>query len=53
MVLEVAIDAWHRRIPEYAIRNGETLVYNAVIRSPHRLPLEWAGAGATPGVAGR
>jgi cytochrome P450 len=41
MVIEVALEEWHRRIPEYAIKKGETLIYRPVIRSPERLPLEW------------
>jgi len=49
MVLEVALEEWHRRIPDYAIRKGETLVYNAVIRSPQRLPLEWGARASAPG----
>lgn len=42
MVLEVALEGWHRRIPDYGVAPGVTLVYDAVIRSPKELPLVWA-----------
>ena len=41
MVIEVALEGWHRRIPDYVVGPDEALVYSAVVRSPERLPLEW------------
>jgi len=41
MEMEVAIKAWHERIPDYAIAPGETLAYAGNPRAPHRLPLVW------------
>lgn len=46
MEMEVAIRAWHLRIPDYSIAPGEELVYAGNPRAPHRLPLVWpAGSG--------
>ena len=42
MEMEVAIKAWHERIPDYSIAPGETLVYAGNPRAPHRLPLVWS-----------
>ena len=42
MEMEVALTAWHERIPDYSIAPGETLVYRGNPRAPHRLPLVWA-----------
>ncbi len=41
MELEVALEEWHRRIPDYAIKPGETPVYTAGIRAVRYLPLVW------------
>jgi cytochrome P450 len=41
MELEVALEEWHRRIPDYAIRPGETPVYSPGIREVRYLPLVW------------
>ena len=41
MEMEIAIKAWHERIPDYSITPGETLVYTGNPRAPHRLPLVW------------
>ena len=40
--MEVALQAWHERIPDYAIAPGEVLTYNGNPRAPHRLPLVWS-----------
>jgi len=41
MEMEVAVRAWHERIPDYSIAAGEELVYAGNPRAPHRLPLVW------------
>jgi cytochrome P450 len=41
MEMEVALKAWHERIPDYSIAPGETLIYTGNPRAPHRLPLVW------------
>jgi len=41
MELEVALEEWHRRIPDYAIKPGETPVYSPGIREVRYLPLVW------------
>lgn len=41
MELRVALEEWHRRIPQYRIREGETAQYSPGIREVHYLPLEW------------
>jgi cytochrome P450 len=41
MEMEVAIKAWHERIPDYSIAPGESLVYSGNPRAPHHLPLVW------------
>jgi cytochrome P450 len=41
MELEVAMQAWHERIPEYRIKPGETPRYSAGIREVQYLPLVW------------
>ncbi len=44
MELRVAMDAWHRRIPDYAIKPGETPTYSSGIREVQYLPLVWPGS---------
>jgi cytochrome P450 len=39
--LEIALEEWHRRIPDYAIAPGETPRYSAGIREVQHLPLVW------------
>jgi cytochrome P450 len=39
--LRVALREWHRRIPEYRIAEGTTLVYQAGLRQIESLPLVW------------
>jgi cytochrome P450 len=41
MELEVAMQVWHQRIPEYRIKPGETPRYSAGIREVQYLPLVW------------
>jgi cytochrome P450 len=41
MELEVAMEEWHRRIPDYGIAPGETPTYSAGIREVQYLPLVW------------
>lgn len=41
MELEVALDAWHRRIPDYRIPDGEVPRYSPGIREVQYLPLAW------------
>jgi len=45
MELRVALEEWHRRIPDYAIRPGETPVYSPGIREVMHLPLVWSPRG--------
>jgi cytochrome P450 len=42
MELRVALEEWHRRIPSYEIRAGETPVYSLAIREVMYLPLVWS-----------
>ena len=42
MELRVALEEWHRRIPDYAIAPGATPVYSPGIREVMHLPLIWA-----------
>jgi cytochrome P450 len=37
--LRVALREWHRRIPEYEVEPGHTLVYTAGIRSIEHFPM--------------
>jgi cytochrome P450 len=37
--LRVALREWHRRIPDYAVAEGHTLVYTPAIRSIEHFPL--------------
>jgi cytochrome P450 len=39
--LQVAMEEWHRRIPDYQIKPGETPTYSAGIREVMYLPLVW------------
>jgi cytochrome P450 len=41
MELQVALEEWHRRIPDYAIEPGETPTYSPGIREVMYLPLVW------------
>ncbi len=41
MELRVALEEWHRRIPDYAIVPGETPTYSPGIREVQYLPLVW------------
>lgn len=41
MELRVAMEEWHRRIPDYEIKPGETPRYSAGIREVRYLPLVW------------
>ena len=45
MELRVALEEWHRRIPEYQIKPGETPQYSAGIREVLYLPLSWKTGG--------
>jgi cytochrome P450 len=42
MEMNVALEAWHRRIPNYEIESGAALVYTGNPRAPHHFPLVWA-----------
>ncbi len=42
MELRVALEEWHRRIPEYEIKAGETPIYSVGIREVQYLPLVWS-----------
>ena len=41
MELTVAMEEWHRRIPHYQIKPGETPEYSIAIREVKHLPLVW------------
>jgi cytochrome P450 len=41
MELQVAMEEWHKRIPEYSIKPGETPSYSPGIREVLYLPLVW------------
>ncbi len=41
MELSAAMEEWHRRIPSYRIKPGETPAYSLGIREVSYLPLEW------------
>jgi cytochrome P450 len=41
MELQVAMEEWHRRIPDYAIKPGELPTYSPGIREVMYLPLVW------------
>jgi cytochrome P450 len=42
MELQVAMEEWHKRIPDYAIKPGEKPTYSPGIREVMYLPLVWA-----------
>ncbi len=42
MELRAALQEWHRRIPDYEIRAGETPTYSPGIREVQYLPLVWS-----------
>ena len=41
MELQVAMEEWHKRIPDYAIKPGETPTYSPGIREVMYLPIVW------------
>ena len=41
MEMHVALEAWHRRIPDYEIKPGSDLTYTGNPRAPHHLTLMW------------
>ena len=41
MEMRVALEEWHRRVPDYQIKPGETPTYSAGIREVQYLPLVW------------
>jgi cytochrome P450 len=43
--LRVALREWHRRIPEYSVPEGHTLVYTPAIRSIDHFPMVFPVAG--------
>ena len=45
--LRIALREWHRRIPDYAVKDGETLVYTAGIRSIAHFPMVFSAAPAS------
>jgi cytochrome P450 len=46
MELRVALREWHRRIPEYSVEPGHTLVYTPSIRSIEHFPMHFTAAQA-------
>jgi cytochrome P450 len=44
MELRVALREWHRRIPEYSVEDGHTLVYTPAIRSIEHFPMRFTTA---------
>jgi cytochrome P450 len=42
--LKVALEEWHRRIPEYSVPDGVTLEYSPAIREIAEFPLEFRAA---------
>jgi cytochrome P450 len=42
MELRVALREWHRRIPEYSVEEGHTLVYTPAIRSIEHFPMRFS-----------
>jgi cytochrome P450 len=42
--LKVALEEWHRRIPEYSVPDGVELVYSPAIREIAEFPLEFRAA---------
>jgi cytochrome P450 len=45
MELRVALREWHKRIPEYEVEPGQTLVYTPGIRSIDTFPMRFTAAG--------
>lgn len=45
--LRIALEEWHRRIPEYAVPDGAELVYSPGIREIAELPLVFEPAGVS------
>jgi cytochrome P450 len=45
MELRVAMREWHRRIPEYSVEPGHTLVYTPNIRSIEHFPMRFTAKG--------
>jgi cytochrome P450 len=43
--LRIAMREWHRRIPEYSVKAGTTLVYTPAIRSIEHFPMTFTAAG--------
>lgn len=43
--LQIALEEWHRRIPEYAVADGATLDYSPGIREIGNLPLVFSPVG--------
>jgi cytochrome P450 len=41
MELRVALEEWHKRIPDYSVKPGETPTYSPGIREVQYLPLVW------------
>jgi cytochrome P450 len=41
MEMRVALEVWHARIPDYAVKPGVELVYSGNPRAPHHFPLVW------------
>ncbi len=41
MEMQVALEVWHRRIPDYEIAPGSDLTYTGNPRAPHQLTLIW------------
>ena len=50
MELRAALEEWHRRIPEYSIKPGETPRFSPSIREVRYLPLVWDGRSAAKGL---
>jgi cytochrome P450 len=45
MEMRIALEEWHRRIPSYQIKEGETPTYSPGIREVQYLPLVWSVPG--------
>ncbi len=41
MEMQVALEVWHRRIPDYEIATGSDITYSGNPRAPHHLTLTW------------
>jgi cytochrome P450 len=42
MELRAGLEEWHKRIPDYEIKAGETPIYSIGIREVQYLPLVWS-----------